>query len=98
MGRLGWPGDQATFAQEIPFDRVRRDKNVGRLWVKMIFRGAKKTKAFFGDFQITGTKIRCAIRLSAHMCFVSIEKSLPGTTLRTFMNLNWGTAATMNYF
>jgi hypothetical protein len=46
MRRLRRPGDVAAFAQETAPDGVGRDKNVGRLGVKMVGAVRRKPKPF----------------------------------------------------
>ena len=52
MRRLRGSHDEAAFAQEIAFNRVRRDEDIGRFRMKMVLRGAEESKTFFGDFEI----------------------------------------------
>jgi hypothetical protein len=55
--RLGGAFDEAALAQEAAFDRIRRDENIGRLRMKMVFRRAEKAKALFGDLEIARSRL-----------------------------------------
>ena len=51
VGRLGFAGDQAAFAQEVALDGVGRDEDVAGFGMIVVLAGAKETKALFGDFK-----------------------------------------------
>ena len=70
-------GHQRAFAQEVLFDGVGRDEDVRRFGLKMVVRRAEESEPFFGDFQISGTIFRCAIRLGAHRSTVLCLKGRP---------------------
>jgi hypothetical protein len=55
MGRLRRADDLAAFAEEIAFNRVRRDEDVRRFGVEMILGRAEEAKSLFRDFKIAGT-------------------------------------------
>ena len=90
MRGLERAGDQRAFAQEVLFDGVRRDEDVGRFGLKMVVRGAEESEPFFRDFQISGTVFRCAIRLGAHRsnCVVS-ERPSQRLAIESHMNIEF---------
>ena len=57
MWRLRRSGDMAALAQKVAADGVGRDKNVGRLGMKMVGRGAQEAETLLGYFQVAGTVI-----------------------------------------
>ena len=58
MRRLRRPVNQAALAQKAAPDGVGRDKDVRRLRMIMVLRGAQKPEAFFGNLQIAGAVVR----------------------------------------
>src|ERR1041385_3412659 len=57
------PSKRISFAQEILFDGVRRDKNVRGLGRKMVLGRSEKAKALLGNFQVARTDFGRAIGL-----------------------------------
>src|SRR5208282_2581053 len=68
MGRLGFAGDQAAFAQEVALDGVGGDEDIAWLGMVVVFLGAQETKSLFGYFKeacsvvVCGGDGRCAHR------------------------------------
>ena len=75
--------DVASLAEEVLLDRVRRDKDVRRLWLIMVFSGTKEPKPLFRDFKITGTglggaSVPVTMRVRVRVAHISVVCAVEG--------------------